>query len=169
MGNFLSFPILIVAALLQATFMPQIRLLGGSPDLVYLIVLAWSINVELDSSVIWAFVGGISLDLMSYAPLGTSTFGIVITVFIISGIGQQVYRIGFVLLIGSVLIGTFFQQLSIMIILTITGYSVDWGLSLGYVVAPTIFYNLVFILPLYWIIRRIQRRVVPEVSSKPTR
>ncbi len=169
MGNFLSFPILIIAAVLQATFMPQIRLLGGSPDLVYLIVLSWSINATLDSSVLWAFVGGISLDLLSYAPLGTSTLGIVITVFIISGIGGQVYRIGFVLLIGSVLIGSFFQQISIMIILTITGYSVDWGLSLGYVVAPTIFYNLVFVLPIYWIIRRIQRRVVPEISSKPTK
>ncbi|HRF95996.1 MAG TPA: hypothetical protein PLZ51_12405, partial [Aggregatilineales bacterium] len=104
------------------------------------VVLAWSINAELDSSVLWAFVGGISLDLLSYAPLGTSTIGIVVMVFVISGIGQQVYRIGFVLLIGSVLIGSFFQQLSIMIILTFTGYSVDWGLSLGYVVAPTIFY-----------------------------
>jgi rod shape-determining protein MreD len=169
MGSFLSFPILIVAAVLQATFMPQIRLLGGSPDLVFLVVLAWSINAELDSSVLWAFVGGISLDLLSYAPLGTSTIGIVVMVFVISGIGQQVYRIGFVLLIGSVLIGSFFQQLSIMIILTFTGYSVDWGLSLGYVVAPTIFYNLVFILPIYWIIRRIQRRVIPDVSSKPTK
>lgn len=162
MANFLSFPILILAAILQATFMPQIRLLGGNPDLVYLIVLAWSINASLDSSVLWAFVGGISLDLLSYAPLGTSTLGLVITVFVISGVGGQVYRIGFVLLIGSVLIGTFFQQILIMILLTITGYSVDWGLSLGYVVAPTIFYNLVFILPIYWFIRRVQRRVLPR-------
>lgn len=168
MGNFLSFPILITASLLQATFIPQIRLLGGTPDLVYLIVLAWSINAELDSSVIWAFVGGISLDLLSYAPLGTATFGLLITVFVISGIGQQVYRIGFVLLIGSVLIGSFFHQLFIMLILTITGYSVDWGLSLGYVVAPTIFYNLVFILPIYWVIRRIQRRVISQTGSKST-
>lgn len=165
MGNFLSFPILIIAAILQSTFMPQIRLLGGNPDLVYLIVLAWSINASLDSSVIWAFVGGISLDLMSYAHLGTSTIGLVITVFVISGIGGQVYRIGFVILIGSVLIGTFFQQILIMILLTITGYSVDWGLSLGYVVAPTIFYNLVFILPVYWFIRRIQRRVLPRTEQ----
>ena len=165
MANFLSFPILILAAILQATFMPQIRLLGGNPDLVYLIVLAWAINASLDSSVLWAFVGGISLDLLSYAPLGTSTLGLVITVFVISGVGGQVYRIGFVLLIGSVLIGTFFQQILIMILLTITGYSVDWGLSLGYVVAPTIFYNLVFILPVYWFIRRIQRRVLPKIEQ----
>lgn len=166
MGNFLSFPILITAALLQATFMPQIRVFGGSPDLVYLIVLAWSINAELDSSVLWAFVGGISLDLLSYAPLGTSVLGMLITVFAISGVGQQVYRIGFVLLIGSVLVGSFFHQVIIIFILTITGYSVDWFLSLGYVVAPTIFYNLLFILPIYWLIRRIQRRVLPQAGSK---
>ena len=82
-----------------------------------------------------------------------------ILVFIVSGLGQRVYKVGFVLLMGLVLVGTVLQELIVMIILSLTGYPVDWLTSLTYVVAPTIFYNLVFIWPVYWFVRRLQRRI----------
>ncbi|MFW5692106.1 MAG: rod shape-determining protein MreD [Chloroflexota bacterium] len=159
MAIFLSFPIMAIAAVLQATFVPQIRLLGGGPDLVYLLVLSWAINANLDSSVIWAFVGGIMVDLISSTPTGTTTLGILLTVFAISGLGRQVYRIGFLILIGIVIFGTVAHQLVLMIILTMAGYQVDWLFSLGFIVAPTILYNLVFVWPIYWLIRRLQQRL----------
>ena len=159
MGRFLSLPILIIAAALQATVIPQIRLLGGGPDLIFLLVLAWSIDADLEEGVIWAFVGGILQDLMSFAPLGTTSFGLLILVFAIGGLGRQVYQIGFILLIGLVLFGTLFHQLVLMVILFLTGHNIAWLTDLAYVVAPTIFYNLLFILPIYWFVRRTQRRL----------
>jgi rod shape-determining protein MreD len=157
MATFLAFPILGLAAVLQATFVPQIRLLGGGPDLVYVLVLAWAIHAELDTSVFWAFVGGVTVDLLSQNPTGTSTFGMLVMIFSISGLGQQVYRIGVVILIGLVIAGTIVQQLIIMGIMTISGFQVDWLFSMAYIIAPTIFYNLIFIWPAYWFIRRLQR------------
>ena len=157
MGTFVAVPMLTLAAILQATLIPQIRLLGGGPDLVYLIVLTWAINAKLESGVLWAFIGGIIVDLLSNTPTGTTTFGMLLTVFAISGLGQQVYRIGPVLLIGLVIFGTLVQQLVMMTVLTFTGFRVDWVLSLGYVVAPTILYNLALVWPVYWLVRRLQR------------
>lgn len=154
-----SFPVMAIVAVLQATIVPQIRLLGGGPDLVYLTVLAWSIHADLDSSVVWAFVGGICVDVLSNNPTGTTSMGLLLTVFAVSGIGQQVYRIGIVILAGIVLLGTTIQQLTIMGILTLSGYDVQWLTSIGFVVAPTILYNLVLIWPIYWIVRRFQRRI----------
>lgn len=162
MGNFLSIPILAIAAALQASFVPQIRLLGGGPELVFLLVLAWAINAELESSVSWAFTGGIMLDLLSKTPIGISTFGMLLIVFTISGIGQQVYRIGFVLLVSIVLLGTLTQHIITMILLTLTGTPVNWFTNIAFVTSPTIFYNLIFIWPIYWFIRRIQRRVTQD-------
>lgn len=159
MGNFLSIPILALAAVLQATFVPQIRLLGGGPELVFLLVLAWSINVDLESAVVWAFAGGIMQDLLSSVPTGTSSFGMLLILFAVSGVGQQVYSIGFVLLTGLVLFGTLFQHLVVMFIMMLNGFAVDWIGNLAFVTAPTIIYNLVFIWPIYWFIRRLQRRI----------
>lgn len=160
MGKFfLSIPIFIIISAIQATVIPQIRLLGGGPDLIFLMVLSWSINADLEDGVIWAFVGGIAQDLQSIAPIGTSSFGLLILVFGIGGLGRQVYRIGFFLLIGLVIFGTLFHQLVIIFILWFTGHSIDLFTDLAYVVAPTIFYNLLLILPVYWFVRRFQRRI----------
>jgi rod shape-determining protein MreD len=159
MGNFLSIPILALAAIIQASLVPQIRILGGGPDLIFLLVLAWAINVRLESAVTWAFVGGIMQDLMSAAPLGTSAVGLLLLVFAISGLGQQVYKIGFIMMIALVLFGTLAQQVIIMLVLTFSGFTMQWGHNLTFVIAPTILYNLVLIWPVYWFILRLQRRV----------
>lgn len=165
MAVFLSFPILALAAVMQGTFVPQIRLLGGGPDLVYLLVLSWAIHSDLDTSVIWAFVGGIMVDLISETPTGTSTAGMLLMVFLVSGLGTRVYRIGFFILTGLVIIGTLAQETVIMGILTLTGHPVDWIDSASYVLAPTLFYNLLFIWPIYWFVRRVQRRIDPQRTT----
>jgi rod shape-determining protein MreD len=158
MGSFLSIPILALAAILQSTLAPQIQILGGRPDFVFLLVLSWSINARLDESVIWAFAGGIMQDLFSVLPIGTSTLGMIPLVFGVTGLGRQVYRIGFILLIGLVIGGTFFKAFIQIAILLLTGHQVTL-LNIGYVVVPTMLYNLVFIWPIYWFVRRVQRRL----------
>ena len=135
MGKFLSLPILIIAAALQASFVPQIRLLGGGPDLVFLLVIAWSINAELDDSIVWAFVGGIAQDLLSAAPTGTSVLGMLIIIFAVSGLGRQVYRIGIVILVGLVLGGTLLQQVIEMVIIWLVGFEVNWLVDFAYIVS----------------------------------
>jgi len=159
MGAFLSIPLLAVAAALQASLIPQIRLLGGGPDLVFLLVMSWAIDGAPEEGIIWAFTGGIMLDLLSYNPTGTSVLGMLVLVFLITGLQQRVYRVGIILLAGLVIVGTLFQQLVVMGVLTMSGFSIDWAIGLTYVVAPTILYNLVLIWPIYWLVRRLQRRL----------
>lgn len=162
MGSFIAFPLLVLAAVLQATFVPQIRLGGGGPDLVFLMVLSWSVNASLGESLVWALTGGILQDLLSAAPLGTSAVGMVIIVFIVSGLNQQVYRVGFLLLVVTVLLGSAFQQLLIMAILALSGFTMNLTTDLSYVVAPSIVYNLVMMFPVYFVMRRIQKRLSGE-------
>lgn len=158
MGVFLGLPILALAAVAQSTFAPQIQLLGGRPDLVFLLVLCWSINTSLDSAVAWAMIGGILQDLLSGLPTGTSALGMVPLVFGINNLSHQVYRVGFVLLVGLVIVGTVFKQFVELVILLLMGRSLSL-IEIGYVVFPTLFYNLVFVWPIYWFVRRIQRRL----------
>jgi rod shape-determining protein MreD len=157
MGNYLSLPILMLAVIFQATFVPQIRILGGGPDLVFLLVLSWSINTTLEESVTWAFVGGILQDLMSATPLGASSIGLVLLVFGVNSLSRQLYRIGIFLLIGLVAIGSLLTQIVYMIVISLVGFQVRPLEDLAYVVLPTVAYNLVLILPVYWFVRRVQQ------------
>ncbi|MBC7812188.1 MAG: rod shape-determining protein MreD [Burkholderiales bacterium] len=157
MGNYLSLPILVLAVVFQATFVPQVRILGGGPDLVFLFVLSWAINTTLEEGVTWAFVGGILQDLMSAAPIGASCIGLVLLVFGVNGLSRQLYRIGIFLLIGLVAAGSLLTQIVFMLVISLVGFQVRLLEDLAYVVLPTVAYNLVLILPVYWFVRRIQR------------
>jgi rod shape-determining protein MreD len=168
MSNFLSLPVLALAAILQVTVIPRVSVLGGRPDLVLLIVLSWTLNGSLEEGVVWAFVGGLCTDLLSAAPLGTSAAGMVILAFMVHAVRQQLYTVGIFTLIWVVLLGTLFQHLSITVILVLTGFAPAFAGRLGYgvivqqmttFVFPTMIYNLVVILPTYGMIRRIQMRV----------
>ncbi len=165
MGTYWSLPLIVLAVVLQSTFVPQIRILGGEPDLIFLLTLSWSINGQLEQSVTWAFVGGIAQDLLSAAPTGASALGLILLVFGIDRLKQQVYRIGFVLILGLVIVGTVLQKLVYMLVVAIAGFTVYPLENFTYVILPTIAYNLLFIGPIYWVIRRIQRRVSRQQRS----
>jgi rod shape-determining protein MreD len=158
MGTYWGIPLIVIAVILQATVMPQIRILGGQPDLIFLLVLSWSINGRLEQSVTWAFAGGIAQDLMSASPTGASTLGLVLLLFGIEGVKQQVYRIGFMLILGLVIVGTVVQKIVFMVVASFSGFTIYPIENFTYVILPTIAYNLVFIGPIYWVVRRIQRR-----------
>ncbi len=162
MGTLWSIPLIVVAVVLQSTVMPQLRILGGEPDLVFLLVLSWSINGRLEQNVAWSFVGGIAQDLMTAAPTGASVIGLILIVFSIDRLRQQIYRIGFLLIVALVIVGTFVQKTIFMIVAAFGGFTIYPLQNLTYVILPTIAYNLLFIWPIYWLIRRIQRRSVKE-------
>ncbi len=162
MGTYWSLPLIVLAVIVQATILPQLRIFGGQPDLVFLMMLSWAINGRLEQSLTWAFVGGIAQDLMSAAPTGSSVLGMVLLAFVIEQIRLQVYRIGFMLVIALVIAGTFLQKVAFMIVLAFNGFAVYPLENLTYVILPTIAYNLLFIGPVYWVIRRIQRRATSK-------
>ncbi|MFN8447337.1 MAG: rod shape-determining protein MreD [Anaerolineae bacterium] len=168
MGTYWGIPLIALAVILQSTFIPQIRILGGEPDLVFLLTLSWAINGRLEQGVAWAFVGGIAEDLLSAAPTGASVLGLLALVFGIDQLKQQVYRVGFLMVIGIVIAGTILDKLIYMIVVATAGFTIYPLENLTYVILPTIAYNLVFIGPVYWVVRRIQRRTGREQHPFPS-
>lgn len=168
MGTYWGIPLIALAVILQSTFIPQIRILGGEPDLVFLLTLSWAINGRLEQGVAWSFVGGIAEDLLSAAPTGASVLGLLALVFGIDQLKQQVYRVGFLMIIGIVIAGTILDKLIYMIVVATAGFTIYPLENLTYVILPTIAYNLVFIGPVYWVVRRIQRRTGREQHTFPS-
>lgn len=166
MGNYLGLPVLLIAAALQVSFMPQIRILGGEPDLTFLIVLSWAVHARLEEGVVWAFVGGISRDLLTAAPTGTSVIGMLILIFGIERLRRQVFGIGLVTLISLVVGGTILQEVIYMLIIGLAGYQIRPLETFSYTILPTTAYNLVFIWPIYWFVQRVLR---PQAEPREIR
>lgn len=159
MGYYLSLPILVVAAALQASLMPQVRINDGQPDLVVLLVLIWSVNASLEEGLVWAFVGGLVEDILSITPLGSSVIVLVVIVFIIEEFRQRLYQINILLLIGLLMGATLLKHVVLLIIMGLMGLGFNLLETIRFILLPTLFYNLILFLPVFLVLRFIQRRL----------
>ncbi|KXK18460.1 MAG: rod shape-determining protein MreD [Chloroflexi bacterium OLB15] len=161
MGNWFGLPLLVLAAIIQVTFVPQIRLLGGEPNFVMLLVISYAVRARLEESVVWAFIGGLLLDLMTSLPTGASVVSLLLIVFLIDQIRSQLAGVGFLAIIGLVIAGTLTMQFVALALTILSGYNVRLFETLSYVVLPSIAYNLVLVWPVYFFVRRFCRPPVP--------
>lgn len=63
-----------VAALVQSTVLPFAAPGGGGLDLVLVIAVVWTMALGLEGGLVWAFLGGLVIDVMLMRPLGLTAF-----------------------------------------------------------------------------------------------
>ncbi|MBN1200697.1 MAG: rod shape-determining protein MreD [Anaerolineae bacterium] len=162
MSNYIAIPVLMVAAIVNSAVMPEFRLGGGAPDVVFLLVISWGLLVDVRAALTWAVIGGVMQDWLSIAPLGTSALGLAMVVFAADTAFRQVPR-------GSLLIpplvagaGTVAYHLIVLGVLGLTGTTVPIGQGLYYVTLPTVIYNTVLIVPVFRVMGTIHRWLSPR-------
>lgn len=182
MGRYLSLPILGMAAALSSSIIPQIisfvlaltsgifpflENTRGQLSLVMLLVIAWSIRSDLEGSFAWALVGGIAMDLLSILPVGISAFALILIVFVVNSISQQIYRINILMILAITVVSTLFLQFFTYLSLVILGNSYNLLALIRLILIPTLIYNLIAILPIYGFVRLIQRRLESGLQNAP--
>lgn len=160
MGYYLSLPVLALAAALQSTLIPQLRIADGQPDLVLLLVLSWSFRARLEEGLTWAFIGGLLQDLLSLTPLGTSSLTLIVISYSAHTIGQQLYSLNPLAIIILGMFSTLAKYSVSVLLFVLIGLRPDLLSSIRYVLMPTLLYNLLLLLPIYGLVRFIQVRLV---------
>jgi rod shape-determining protein MreD len=70
---YIAVPLMLLLVVLQAAVLPRFPVLGVAPQLLLLVVLAWTLLHGLAEGMLWALVAGLLLDLFSTSPLGVTT------------------------------------------------------------------------------------------------
>lgn len=149
---------------MQTTLFSRVNLLGARPDLLLLIVLVWAVVRNVDEGVIWGFVGGLIIDLLSGGPLGGTSLALVAAAFLAGqpwgqGIGSPVVRLLLLALASAAA-----YHLILLIILSWTGHAVDWGFALLRVAGPSTLFNTVLApflrQPMIWLERKTRRETL---------
>lgn len=153
----MTFPLLTGVALIQTTVLSRISVLGGRPNLMLLVVLIWAVVRGIDEGLIWAFVGGLILDLLSGGPLAGMALALLAAAYVAGqSLGQEVGSQAVRLTILTVL-GTMAYHLVLLIILDWSGHRIDWAFALLRVAGPSVVLNAAlapFLLPpLAWLER----------------
>jgi rod shape-determining protein MreD len=70
----------IAAALLEVTLLPALRIGGAQPDLVLVAAVVWTFIAGFEGALVYAFAGGLMLDVLTGRPLGSTAFALLICV-----------------------------------------------------------------------------------------
>ena len=69
-----------VTALLELTVGPYLRIGTAEPHLVLVLGIVVTVPIGLEAGLVWAFVGGLVLDVLAQRPLGSTSFALLLCV-----------------------------------------------------------------------------------------
>lgn len=157
----MTLPLLTGVALTQSVLLARVNLWGARPDLMLLVVLAWTVVRGVDEGLMWGFIGGVIVDLLSGGPLGATPLALLAVAFLAGqpwgrGFGSSLIRLLLLVFLGVVV-----YHLVLLSVLVSMGHTVDWRFALTRVVGPSTLLNLVLAplvrSPLAWLERRTRR------------
>ena len=152
---YLMIPLLAFAALLQSTAFPRISFGGVKPDLVLILIIAGALIYDGSSSIGWAFVGGLALDIFSGGPLGASSLALMSTAFVIAIGTPGLSRYHLLVPLGSIFLGTLIYSFVYLTVLAALGRGLPLTETLEGIVLPALVYNTMVMLLLTPLLNRI--------------
>jgi rod shape-determining protein MreD len=161
-GRYLGIPLLLIAAIIQTTVIPEIRIGEAGPDLILMLVVTWTLLAGFEEAVLWALAGGIVADLLTRTPTGTTAFALVFVSFVISNVPGQISRNNILFPPLVVAGSTIAYHLLIMLVLRLTGTDVSIDYVLLRMSLPGALYNAILILPLFRLFGSIYERYRPH-------
>jgi rod shape-determining protein MreD len=70
----------VVTALIELTVAPYLRIGAAQPHPVLVLAVIVTIALGLEAGLVWAFVGGLALDVLAQRPLGSTAFTLLLCV-----------------------------------------------------------------------------------------
>jgi rod shape-determining protein MreD len=148
--------------MLQSSLGPSIAVAGLHPDFVLVAVISWTLLRGGQEGLLWAIIGGLSLDLLSIGPFGASLIALVVT--------GLLAMIGFGRMFGGYLVLPLALAFPLSMtyyliygsLLSVFGKPIAWLPSLTYVVLPASLLNMAAMLLVFPLLRLLHRRTGRE-------
>ncbi len=154
--------LLVSATILQNSIVTRLNMLYGAADLVLLVLLAWVLHMEDETSWPLGLAAGALMGLSSAIPFWipvATYFGVVIFVNFLQ---RRVWQVPVWLMIVS----TFFSTLGVYGVEIVYLWVTDVGLNVGEVVnlvlLPSLLLNMIIIFPVYYLVGEVVKLVYPE-------
>ncbi len=162
MATLIAIPILAGLLILQTAVLNQIPLLQGSADLVFLSLVAWSLQKRVKTAWAWAIIGGLLVGFVSAAPQGVYLIGYIFTVAIGLLLRQRIWNVPILAMLIATFSGTLILDGLTMLTLRLTDAPLAIGASINLIVLPSLLLNMILALPFYVIFGDLANLLYPE-------
>ena len=142
-------PILAAAAFIQVGFFGQIRLMGGTPDLILLCIIAWSINDRTEYSWILTIGGGLIMSYISAMPMNGYLWMYLFVWILIRFIKMRVWQMPLVLMLFVTITATLVVSVGTLGLLFLQNANVNYLEAFRQIIVPSLVMNLLLSVPIY--------------------
>jgi rod shape-determining protein MreD len=161
MKNLIGIPILALAFMVQTAVVSRITLLSGAADLVLLILVAWALQEQVQSSWQWAVLAGLMAAFISGLPPLTLMLAYLLAVGLARYVIYQIWRTPVLALFSVTFFSTLILHLITYLALLFRGTAIPFGDVLALITLPSVFLNLLLALPVHSLIRDLALWVYP--------
>jgi rod shape-determining protein MreD len=149
--------LLIVAALLQSIVGTSLPFVGGRPDFVLVVVLAWAMLRGSTEGAVVGFLGGMLLDSVVYTPFGVQSALLGLAGYLTGLPEVGIYRGNLPYFFGIAALATLAYHTLLFLLLQARGLGMP-PLILTYAMAvPAAIMNALLLAPTFWLCRRLLR------------
>jgi len=149
---------LVLVVIVQATLLARVRVLGASPNLLLVSTIALGLLYTVTEGVVWAFAGGLGLDLITGMPLGTSSLA-AMTACLLTRLGRNRVFAGnlwWPILVTA--LATLVYGWIVLLTEQMRGLPVDWVASTVQVIGPEMLLNVAAMVLVYPALRALATR-----------
>jgi rod shape-determining protein MreD len=155
-------PFLVVVAVLQTTLLTHLTVWSVFVDLPLLVVVSWGLLQGPKEGIVWGFIAGVAVDLLSGAPFGAATLSLM-AAGALAGLGRRsIYAAHVVFPAGIMFLATIAYDVLFLSIVWVSGQPVSWLDSLLRIILPSAVLNALLMPLVFAAMRVFSARFVQE-------
>lgn len=162
MRNLIAFPLIALALVLQTAIFSQIPFVSGTVDIILLIVVAWSLQTQVESAWHWAILAGLMTTFVSGLPLLLPVFNLLIAVFLGRAIQRRVWQSPIVAMLATTLLAIALTHFLTYVVLNVLGTSLNLQDVVAFVTLPSMLLNMFLAIPVLSIMQDLANWVYPQ-------
>jgi hypothetical protein len=161
MRNLIALPLLGLAVIVQSAIVGHFPLLGGTADVVLILVTAWSLQQAVSTGLQWAFLASVLISLVSSLPwfvYFVAYGGVVLLAMLLQ---RRVWQVPMLAMFIVTFLGTALLHGLTLLYVYLSGSEVPVADSLGLITLPSVLLNMLVAIPAYGMMRDLAGWVFP--------
>jgi len=165
MRNLIAVPVIILSVILQSSVVSGIKLLSGYADLPLIMIAAWALQEQVDTSWHWAVATGLLVGFISGISWVIPVTGYLIVVALAKVLQMRVWQAPLLAMFSISFLGTIVLDALVYISLRFSGVPLPFQDSFGLQTLPRVLLNLLFSIPVYAVMRDLAYWTYPSPEA----
>jgi rod shape-determining protein MreD len=149
---YIGVPLVLFVAVVQTASLPLFSVFGAHPNLMLIVLASWAIVRGREEAMMLIPVAGLTLGLLDSHPLGLHLLALVPLALLLLAHDLRLIQADLVVALAIVLLATLAYEAVFLVVLRLTGESLDWWGSISRVAVPAAIANALLTPPFYGLV-----------------